>query len=308
MMLMSWLISDSKTSPCGEYKDNSNYLLKVAAHTLITKSLLYGSAVLFSTIFVLLFFCSTVAWLAIQAVWFVCCIEADELKLSTEACDSLESELVHQDMKRAVDVQSDWVTVAVKTSSGLECTMRLHSIICVSGSDKMPSSSSCRSNANARKVDWVESSHNAYDPPIKKKTPNTQGTVSGKRTNMEEKVKEDVKPSKPVLFWLHGAGGSAILSFGISGIIDRLVDDYDIYALDLPGFGRSTIEWPGKDSLNNATGDDAMGPSMLLCSLFGVCSYPLPVYSALCCAFFVILSVLSALYCCCFCFLSVLCP
>jgi hypothetical protein len=305
MMLMSWLISDSKTSPWGEYKDNSNYLLKVAAHTLITKSLLYGSAVLFSTVFLLLFFCSTVAWLAIQAVWFVCCIEADELKLSTEACDSLESELVHQDMKRAVDVQGNWMTVAVKTSSGLECTMRLHSIICVSGSDKMHSSSSCRNDANAAKVNRMESSHNAYDPPIKKKLPNTQGAVSGKRTNMEEKVKEDVKPSKPVLFWLHGAGGSAILSFGISGIIDRLVDDYDIYALDLPGFGRSTIEWPGKDSLNNATGDDAMGHLALLCSLFAVvrCLPTLhsAVHSLLSCLFFI-----SALYC--FCFLIVVCP
>lgn len=44
----------------------------------------------------------------------------------------------------------------------------------------------------------------------------------------------------PNLVWLHGVGGSAAISFAISGIMGRLVDHYNIYCLDLPGFGRST--------------------------------------------------------------------
>ena len=252
MMLMSWLISDSRTSQWGESKENSNNMLKVAAHTLITKSLMYGSAVAFSTIFALLFFCSTVAWLVLHTVWFICFIDADDMKLSKEACDLLESELVHQDMKRAVDVKSDWISVKFKASSGLKCTMWLHSIICISGTEKMPSN--CRDDTNAAQVDSVNGINNLNTSSSKKKTPNTPGTMSGKRIKLEDKIKENLKPSKPVLFWLHGAGGTAILSFGISGIMDRLVDDYDVYALDLPGFGRSTIECSGRDSMNNASG------------------------------------------------------
>ena len=64
---------------------------------------------------------------------------------------------------------------------------------------------------------------------------------------------------KPVLLWLHGAGGTATLSLGISGIIDRLVDEYDIYALDLPGFGRSTIHWNGSTKLENISGTIDIG-------------------------------------------------
>ena len=44
---------------------------------------------------------------------------------------------------------------------------------------------------------------------------------------------------KPVLLWLHGTGGTAAISFAKSGIMGRLATDYDIYAVDLPGFGRS---------------------------------------------------------------------
>ena len=251
-MLMSWLISDSRTSQWGENKENSNNMLKVAAHTLITKSLMYGSAVAVSTIFALLFFCSTVAWVVLHTVWFICFIDAEDMKLSKEACDLLESELVHQDMKRAADVRSNWVTAEFKTSSGLKCTMRLHSIICISGTEKMPSN--CRDDTNATQVDSVNGIHNLSTSSSKKKTPNTSGMLSGKRIKLEDKIKENLKPPKPVLFWLHGAGGTAILSFGISGIMDRLVDDYDVYALDLPGFGRSTIECSGRDSMNNASG------------------------------------------------------
>lgn len=45
---------------------------------------------------------------------------------------------------------------------------------------------------------------------------------------------------KPILIWLHGVGGTAALSFLHSNIIEKLADDFEIHALDLPGFGRST--------------------------------------------------------------------
>ena len=55
---------------------------------------------------------------------------------------------------------------------------------------------------------------------------------------------------KPKLIWFHGVGGTALISFGLSGVLDRLVATYDIYAIDLPGFGRST----GSHSLRNMSG------------------------------------------------------
>ena len=47
---------------------------------------------------------------------------------------------------------------------------------------------------------------------------------------------------RPNLVWLHGVGGTATLSFVLSGIIDRIVDDFNVYAVDMPGFGRSTAD------------------------------------------------------------------
>lgn len=45
---------------------------------------------------------------------------------------------------------------------------------------------------------------------------------------------------KPSLIWLHGVGGSALLSLILSGIVDRVASQYDaVYAIDLPGMGRS---------------------------------------------------------------------
>lgn len=57
---------------------------------------------------------------------------------------------------------------------------------------------------------------------------------------------------KPVLIWLHGTGGTATLSLAASGVIRRLSDAYDIYAIDLPGFGRSIAP----SELKSATEDD----------------------------------------------------
>lgn len=40
---------------------------------------------------------------------------------------------------------------------------------------------------------------------------------------------------------IHGAGSSAALAW--SSVADQLSVDYDLYALDLPAFGRSTVPW-----------------------------------------------------------------
>ena len=46
---------------------------------------------------------------------------------------------------------------------------------------------------------------------------------------------------KPALIWIHGFGGTGAISFGLSGILDRLINQYDVYTIDVPGFGRSTL-------------------------------------------------------------------
>jgi pimeloyl-ACP methyl ester carboxylesterase len=45
---------------------------------------------------------------------------------------------------------------------------------------------------------------------------------------------------KPKLFWIHGVGGTATISFVLSHIMHKLREDFEIYAFDLPGFGRSS--------------------------------------------------------------------
>ena len=47
------------------------------------------------------------------------------------------------------------------------------------------------------------------------------------------------KPKK-TLVWLHGVGGTGTISFILSGIANKLANDFNIYCIDLPGFGRST--------------------------------------------------------------------
>ena len=42
------------------------------------------------------------------------------------------------------------------------------------------------------------------------------------------------------LLWIHGTGSSAAISFGMNSIFDRLHKSYHVYAIDLPGFGRSS--------------------------------------------------------------------
>jgi hypothetical protein len=254
-MLLFWLMHDGTSPERKESSKKNRKILKVVAHTIFTKSLLYGSAAAFSLVFLLVLICSSIACAFIHSIWFICRIDVADLKLSTEVCDSLEWELVLHDMKRAKDVKSDWVEVRVKTSSEMECTMRLHSLICISNEgatnlncDNTEISSTC--NLSKDDKDAMDTSDAGSISPNENEIDDKK---KSRRADSRRK-KSSSKPEKPVLFWLHGAGGTAMLSFGISGIIDRLADDYDIYALDLPGFGRSTIDWPNKNSLRDATG------------------------------------------------------
>ena len=57
--------------------------------------------------------------------------------------------------------------------------------------------------------------------------------------NNEKIVKKNV-------LWLHGVGGTATFSFVLSGVMSRLADTYNVYAVDLPGFGRSTLPVGGE--------------------------------------------------------------
>lgn len=47
--------------------------------------------------------------------------------------------------------------------------------------------------------------------------------------------------NKNNILWIHGVGGTATMSFVKSGVLGRLVDEFNVFALDLPGFGRSTL-------------------------------------------------------------------
>lgn len=44
---------------------------------------------------------------------------------------------------------------------------------------------------------------------------------------------------KPILVWFHGVGSSAMTSCLCNGLMDRLVNHYDVYAIDIPMWGRS---------------------------------------------------------------------
>ena len=47
--------------------------------------------------------------------------------------------------------------------------------------------------------------------------------------------------NKPNIVLLHGYGGSSAISFCLSGVIQRLGNKFHIYAIDLPGFGRTVL-------------------------------------------------------------------
>lgn len=55
------------------------------------------------------------------------------------------------------------------------------------------------------------------------------------------KVSDLKTNGKPALLWIHGVGGTAVLSMVKSGVLDRLTDTFNVFAIDLPGFGRSTL-------------------------------------------------------------------
>ena len=53
-------------------------------------------------------------------------------------------------------------------------------------------------------------------------------------------ISKTSRKSKKTIVWLHGVGGTGAISFVLSGIANKLADEFDIYCIDLPGFGRST--------------------------------------------------------------------
>ena len=277
---------------------------RLVFHTLMAKSLMYLSAILFSIISAISLLCSFVLSVCAHTIWSVTQINIVEAKLSAEACDLLERELIESTMVTGKHIQNDWQVVNVSTFCGLVCTMRLHSIIYTeensdtqreeNSEDNDHSGSSIRGqdhtsgtfhrNTVDEKNTSIENESDNFRnndggsyPHIKKNGGtncfnNITSMYYAKKSEYEnssadlsevtnkkkiEKLKKNPKNDhggerdskiveKPVLLWLHGAGGTATLSLGISGIIDRLVDEYDIYALDLPGFGRSTIHWKDK--------------------------------------------------------------
>lgn len=56
---------------------------------------------------------------------------------------------------------------------------------------------------------------------------------------------------KKTLVWIHGVGGTGTISFILSGIANKLADDFNIYCVDLPGFGRSTAPSSYKNATRN---------------------------------------------------------
>ena len=281
------------------------YLSKFVIYTLLTKFLMYLSVILFSLISAVSLLCSIALSVCAHTVWNISQMNVLQAKLSTEACDSLEMELILSTMKTGKHIQSDWQVVNISTVSGLECLMRLHSLIYI-GLQTRTTNDEYLNDDNCNNDDIREGNHTSktsykidpdeetsiienksnhiteIDGNTKKEmklynststrssrknvnkckdeeigTKNNTKSIKGtkeKNTVNSQKINIEIN-QKPVLLWLHGAGGTAALSFGLSGIIDRLGEEYDIYALDLPGFGRSTINWKDrKTKLNDIKG------------------------------------------------------
>lgn len=228
-MLVFWLLFNEKKVALKK----ADGFMKIVMHTLASKTILYASTFIFSVLFVLILIVSTIFCSGVYVLRFCCFSRINEFKLSTANCDALELQLIKDEMKRGKDVQSDWEIFNVKID-GLECILRLHSIIYTSTNNK-----------NNNDINFNDDTHE-------------KDYMNNKDSNKGQKCKnnKENRKNKPVLFWLHGVGGTAMLSFGLSGIIDQLGDEYDIYALDLPGFGRSTIEWGDQKDTNNISGYD----------------------------------------------------
>ena len=315
-MLIFWLqYNEGKKEGELSGGDGRDLLLstRFVFHTLMAKLLMYLSAILFSLISAISLLCSFFLSVCAHTIWTVTQINIVEAKLSAEACDLLERELIKSTMVIGKHIKNDWQVVSVRTLCGLECTMRLHSIVYTeiigdlqteedsvdndhnSGALRRQyhasethhentadeKNSSTENDSNYFRTVDGGSNHHIKENGGRECIDNNASINSAKKSKYEntksdgsevankkkiEKLKKNSKIDhgcerdskileKPALLWLHGAGGTATLSLGISGIIDRLVDEYDIYALDLPGFGRSTIHWNNdKTKLADVTG------------------------------------------------------
>lgn len=240
--------------------------LKVVAHALLARTLIYGSAIILSILSIVLLLFSTILC---GIVRLLCRIDTADMLLSTRECDELEQQSAYQEIKRVEDVRSDWIVVDVRTSSGKKCSLSLHSLICISGNHAPTNMQgiSVRNNANSNIASHKSeiATCGGHQPQAARKK--ATNVINGSKSHPSE-TKTKSASSKPALLWLHGLGGTAMLSLGVTGIIDLLIDDYDVYALDLPGLGRSIIEWPEGFSCRDATGDVIM-----LSAAMSVCCY-----------------------------------
>lgn len=249
-------------------------MLQLVHHTIVAKSILYFSITLFFLISLFSLLSSVIICGAAHVFWFLSRMHLLEATLSTEACDALETELILSEMKTGRHIQSDWHSVEVRTDCGLHCSMNLHSLI-YTGEDNIPENipentenaaegipnqypDSCE-NENSGHHSSSNSSRSSSSSNSSSNSSSSSSSNSSQKCSWKEKgtdagTEQKKKKKKDVLLWLHGAGGTATLSFGLSGVIDRLGGEYDIYALDLPGFGRSKILWDGSTEMENVSG------------------------------------------------------
>ena len=181
--------------------------------------------------------------------------------LSTEACDALETELILREMKTGKHIQSDWQHVDVRTDCGLECTMLLHSLIYTgeesvpekqfpehsqgvfNGDDKISEEYVIINNIDSDNNNKSDHDGNSRSDADNRKRSNINGNNDSFTEDMDSdrnpeptsrntgETRANDRGKKGVLLWLHGAGGTAALSFGLSGVIDRLGEEYDVRGL-----------------------------------------------------------------------------
>ena len=133
-MLLPIGSSDGKLIGRSHLKMNTDAKLRLVVHTVLTKTILYLSVLIFSLASFLCIISAVILCVIAHILWFVTRRNILDGTLSKEACDKLEMELMVTEMKTGKEIQSDWVTVDIKTESALDCSMRLHSLIYIEGS------------------------------------------------------------------------------------------------------------------------------------------------------------------------------
>lgn len=73
--------------------------------------------------------------------------------------------------------------------------------------------------------------------------PDCHGEIANIHSLIIKQKVDERKGNKPTLLFLHGFGGTAAISFIQSKMISHLYKQFDVYAVDLPGFGRSILPY-----------------------------------------------------------------